>query len=84
MTTKGKNVNGNCFGLTPDELEVTVFGQGKHQQLKAIALCENCPIAKRCTRIAENMAVIGREGDIVDGAWGVFGGKAYRAGRIVR
>lgn len=72
-----------CQTLTHAELEVTFFGQGKHQQTKAIAMCEGCPFKSNCTDIAESMAVI-KNGEIVDGAWGVFGGKAYRAGVVVR
>lgn len=68
-------MNGNCSSLTPAELEVTVFGQGKHQQLQAIAMCQGCPIKNECSEIAL---------ELDDQAWGVFGGKAYRAGVVVR
>lgn len=63
-----------CMNLTPEELEVTFFGQGKNQQLKAIELCKDCPLKAQCLDIAM------QQGD----AWGVFGGHAFRDGEIVR
>lgn len=72
-----------CQTLSHAELEVTFFGQGKHQQNKAIAMCQGCPFMDDCRSIAEDMTVM-KNGKIVDGAWGVFGGKAYRAGVVVR
>lgn len=72
-----------CTELSHAELEVTFFGQGKHQQNKAIEMCAGCPFTKKCTEIAEEMTVI-ENGRIMNGAWGVFGGKAYRAGKVVR
>lgn len=73
----------NCTKLSYAELEVTFFGQGKHQQNAAIKLCSGCPFTKQCETIAEEMVVM-KDGKVMDGAWGVFGGKAYRAGKVVR
>lgn len=63
-----------CQKLTAAELEVTFFGQGKNQQLKAIAMCKDCPLRNECLEIAME------QGD----AWGVFGSYAFRDGEIVR
>jgi len=67
-------MKGNCYGLTTAELEVTVFGQGKHQQAKAIAMCADCPIKAQCLEI----------GETTEDAWGVFGGVAFRDGKKVQ
>ena len=64
----------NCQTLTADELDNTFFGSGKKQQLKAIAICQTCPVKRECLQIAKN------QGD----AWGVFGSYAFRDGTIVR
>lgn len=76
-------MNGNCSTMTDQELETTFFGQGKHQQMRAIEICDGCPITDLCTKQAEGMAVV-KNGKVVAGAWGVFGGKAYRDGKIIR
>lgn len=67
-------VHGNCASLTTAELEVTVFGQGKHQQAKAIAMCADCPIKAQCLEIGKQ----------TPNAWGVFGSYAFRDGIVVR
>jgi hypothetical protein len=64
---------------------VDMFGGGKHQRAAARAVCAPCPKRARdtCTRIAESLQVLGKQGEIVDGATGTFGGKSWKMGVII-
>ncbi len=62
----------NCQTLTIEEVDSTFFGQGKNQQLKAIAICKNCSVKRECAELVQA------------DTWGVFGGHAYRDGELIR
>ena len=64
---------------------VDMFGGGKRQREAARAVCAPCPKRNRdtCTRIAESLQILGKQGEIVDGATGTFGGKSWREGIII-
>lgn len=65
--------------------DVDMFGGGKHQRAAARAVCATCPTVavNACELIAESLQVLGRDGDIVDGATGTFGGKSWKMGKII-
>lgn len=60
-----------CGVIPQSELDKTFFGSGKHQIAAAKQLCDGCPIMEQCNDIAISLG---------DQAWGVFGGKHYKAG----
>lgn len=65
----------NCSSLSIAEVDQTFFGQGKRQQEAAIKICQGCPLTQECTNIAKSLG---------DNAVGVFGGKSYKNGKVVR
>jgi hypothetical protein len=70
-----------CMGMDPEMFA----GGGKRQREAARAVCGTCPMAARktCERIAESLQVLGKDGRIVDGATGTFGGLSWREGVII-
>lgn len=76
-----ENTTTPCMSHDPE----LFAGGGKNQRASARAICGTCPKSARatCGRIAESLQVLGKDGRIVDGATGTFGGMSWKMGTII-
>lgn len=72
-----------CQNLSFEELDQTFFGRGKKQQDEAIAICQTCEFMQKCRENADASTVT-KNGKIIDGETGVFGGQVYKFGVVIR